>query len=814
MEAHRDFLIWTVKAYKELQQKDESFSAMDSDDTTEPSTKSAADVEKAEKEERAKLAAERRATIMAQMASAQKSFMSTNAELFNIAGTSSAHDRPVAGMDWQELNVDDDEIKTTACLGTARKHSISDDQEFTCILCSEDSVVNTSGQCMVYSAFIQKSNVLSHKNDLTPAPHTGTCGHVMHAACWTKYFENEVQKENRRPNRNRSPGSFVIDKKEFLCPLCRCLSNAVLPITPALFRFVNSSNGGVVNMQTSIATLATLPPIDFDAWVNVMKKYNWSLQQVCSFTAITEDSMDISCKLPDLKSIVEQFSTWDQFIQIAEPIERNVLSTELKPFIGEFMQSIRRVAPFPYAAEQTEPYLVTWLSCAYTIESLEMCLRAMDKSLKGQMSIRHSSCLSGLIRISGLLALTASDDIAAKLTIQMRSLLDTIFNNSGTSVVEWDIFKMLVSLVFITPTVMYVKTGRCSVPTGNLLEYYYVKLMFAANLAKILILLNENTEEMMDIDDNNKSTNSSGNYTSASGIMDFYYKYNYYMRTVDEAADGSNSVLDGSVKARKGKITANILIGALKRESQTFLRCSTLLFHFMTDIEMPEQFISVGGDTFEVMCEYLGLSTDLESYFKCDTLNEFMSTLAEHKAIDMWRQNNDTINLETNTVPCLPAVRELVSLPDDYSDLINGVSSFTCPNNDRDDTRNPTMCMACGHMLCSMTYCCQKTLDDSAMVGACTYHALNCGAGVGLFLRIRDCEILLLGMNKGCFMSAPYLDEYGETDQGLRRGNPLHLCKERLNKLHLMWLSHGLHEDIARSTETSNSLIATQWQNM
>ena len=30
----------------------------------------------------------------------------------------------------------------------------------------------------------------------------------------------------------RHPQSFDIEKEEFLCPLCRCLSNAVIPLIP------------------------------------------------------------------------------------------------------------------------------------------------------------------------------------------------------------------------------------------------------------------------------------------------------------------------------------------------------------------------------------------------------------------------------------------------------------------------------------------------------------------------------------------------------------------------------------------------------
>ena len=32
-------------------------------------------------------------------------------------------------------------------------------------------------------------------------------------------------------------------------------------------------------------------------------------------------------------------------------------------------------------------------------------------------------------------------------------------------------------------------------------------------------------------------------------------------------------------------------------------------------------------------------------------------------------------------------------------------------------------------------------------------------------------------------MSAPYIDEYGETDKGLRRGNPMYLDQEKYEEL-------------------------------
>ena len=109
-----------------------------------------------------------------------------------------------------------------------------------------------------------------------------------------------------------------------------------------------------------------------------------------------------------------------------------------------------------------------------------------------------------------------------------------------------------------------------------------------------------------------------------------------------------------------------------------------------------------------------------------------------------------------------------IPLPPWFNCLICAFLS-RCPNSDGDDSRAPALCLVCGAMLCSQSYCCQTEVEGGEKVGACAAHAQKCGAGVGVFLRVRECHILLMAnKNKGCFYSPPYLDAYGETDQGLR----------------------------------------------
>ena len=69
----------------------------------------------------------------------------------------------------------------------------------------------------------------------TIGPHISTCGHVMHIDCWQKLFKTVLAKERRRPFRYGRHVSFDVDKNHFLCPLCECLSNCVIPIIPALY---------------------------------------------------------------------------------------------------------------------------------------------------------------------------------------------------------------------------------------------------------------------------------------------------------------------------------------------------------------------------------------------------------------------------------------------------------------------------------------------------------------------------------------------------------------------------------------------------
>jgi hypothetical protein len=53
-------------------------------------------------------------------------------------------------------------------------------------------------------------------------------------------------------------------------------------------------------------------------------------------------------------------------------------------------------------------------------------------------------------------------------------------------------------------------------------------------------------------------------------------------------------------------------------------------------------------------------------------------------------------------------------------------------------------------------------------------------------------------MLAGAFQSAPYLDEYGEADPGLKRGNPLHLNAQAYQELNRYKMPKRIAEEYRR----------------
>lgn len=431
---------------------------------------------------------------------------------------------------------------------------------------------------------------------------------------------------------------------------------------------------------------------------------------------------------------------------------------------------------------------MAWKSCAYTVHAIETVLRAEEvvRPLLGHLSSRHRDCLENMVRTVALLGSTWKHSVVI-IGHSLRLLGMVMENNSeGPSFLDWDSFGMLCALTFSLPSLMN-RSMPASVPMGGVLELHTLRLIFISHIVKILLTT--------DYDALAAATTTTD--TAAEEDIDM------------EESDNGLDKLMGYMGLSFPKVGRKVVWGHVQEACKPFLRCCVLFYHYLTDVPASIELTQIGGDTFENMCTYLGLPDNC-----VQIINDGGAVL--ESLIKTWISHETCTT--TPLAKCIPReplpVNRLVNLPSDYSELINTVSAFTCPNSEHEDSRNPTMCLMCSEVLCSQSYCCQQDVNNT-IVGACNAHAMKCGAGIGVFLRVRECEILYLASPyRGCFVQPPYLDAYGETDQGLRRGNPLRLCTARYQRLRSKWLAHGIHEEIARTIETSSSMLPTQWQHL
>uniref|UniRef100_A0A673YNR5 E3 ubiquitin-protein ligase n=1 Tax=Salmo trutta TaxID=8032 RepID=A0A673YNR5_SALTR len=706
------------------------------------------DKDKAERKRKAEAAKLHRQKIMAQMSAMQKNFIESH--------------KMLCAMELGELCV---------AVGPQRGSTPAEREVLTCILCQEEQEVQARSPAMVLTACVQRSTVLTQCRgktlannetmyplfmppDLAVGTHTGSCGHVMHATCWQKYFE-AVQNTTR----NRLHAELIIDLEngEYMCPLCKSLCNTVVPLIPLEPLTLNYENAELVGQ------LLTLP-----RWIQIL-----------------------SARIKGLKSVAQGPGKDSYYLLI---FFRRKYSDSIAEMLVVCATTVHRVGL------QTGPNelcpavpVMSWNTCAFTIQAIENLLQEEDKTLFGSLQNRQV----GQIDYRGGTVLDQFSPIPSEgfITVTLLSfsacgpegcgsvfsLLPTMSSESTPSILEVDFFHLLVGLVLAIPA-LYQEEAVDLQPSAVSSAYNHLYILHLVTMAHMVQVLLSST------DDTAVFGGEEGEAERAAAEL---------YAAVSQCTGGLRSDVSGSSVADR-----------VRRGVTPFLRCAALFFNCLTGVPPPEELSITSQGQMEALCSYLALPCDVFQLFQehRGTVFPLLQRWCGHPAV------TKALKGEMQTISYPRKRNRLIELPEDYSALLNQASHFQCPNSTDDERKHPTLCLFCGTILCSQSTCCHSQLDGEE-VGACTAHAATCGAGVGMFLRIRECEMVLMASKtRGSTYPAPYLDDYGETDPQLGRGNPLHLCPERYRKLHQLWQQHCILEEIARSLEVVNVMFAFEWQ--
>ncbi|XP_048585826.1 E3 ubiquitin-protein ligase UBR2 isoform X2 [Nematostella vectensis] len=787
VQEHSAMIDWVLKKFhKELDARKETGQAQ----TDRPARKDTSQLED-EKARKARLAQQRRAKIMAQMSALQKAFIKENSDLLE---SMKIDDEENTCEDTGPIPVDSLPI----ALGRGRQHVDSNSIRYPlerCILCQEQQEVSTEGSAVVMAAFVQRSSVLSRVRgmmfddgekldplypDVTNhwGVHTSSCGHIMHSICWQGFYDSVVAKE-RRALRLRQFVSVDVNRQEYLCPLCGAISNTVVPILPAL---------------TCSSSDSAMDEVALAEFLSSMQDVVMSNVALLT-TEKTRTGTRFSATLKDMMTVYSQ-SCYTVGLGV-EPNEKDA-----------------RV-----------PVMV-WSGCAFNIQSQESYMRSTSKPLFSGMNSRQLQCIGTLTRLAAVVGGNSDSNVIRKHCLHLLAALtpDVIPNVETPSILEMDFFNLLVKLRLSMPSLQYqepadesgsqsdVAAARAvlGLDSSSSMDLCAFQLCLAAQLASALLTIPAKLTDDEEMEHSGSSEEETGSHLGQTGSS----------REVEQITS-----LWGKVRQYAGVESATahpspwLLRRHLRSKVLPFLRCAALFYHFLTEIPGPSSLKAphqpTAEEEWEALCHYLSVPVSLTEllHWNHDTLSFSSSVVA--LAVERWCSDDrvkQTIAAKGHQfIGYSTEPSHLLDLPRDYSELINKASLFTCPNSEGDESRAPALCLICGEMLCSQSYCCQTEVRGGK-VGACAAHAQKCGAGVGVFLRVRECQILLMAnRTKGSFYPAPYLDTYGETDQGLRRGNPLYLCPDRYNKLQKLWLTHGIAEEVARCLESNRNLLSIDW---
>ncbi|XP_036101829.1 E3 ubiquitin-protein ligase UBR1 isoform X8 [Molossus molossus] len=783
LEGQKDMITWILQMFdtvKRLREKSCLIVTTVSGSESIKNDEITHDKEKAERKRKAEAARLHRQKIMAQMSALQKNFIETHKLMYDSTSEMSGKEDSIMEEESTPAVSDYSRI----ALGPKRGPSVIEKEVLTCILCQEEQEVKIENNAMVLSACVQKSTALTqHRGkpiefsgesldplfmdaDLAYGTYTGSCGHVMHAVCWQKYFEAVQLSFQQRIHVDL----FDLESGEYLCPLCKSLCNTVIPIIPLQPRTINSENA------EALAQLLTLA-----RWIPTV------LARISGYNI-----KHTKGEKPTIPVLFDQGmgdSTFEFHSILSYGIQPSIkYSNSIKEMVILFATTVYRIG-LKVPPDEMDPRIpmMTWSTCAFTIQAIENLLGDEGKPLFGALQNRQHNGLKALMQFAIAQRSTCPQVLIQKHLIRLLSVvLPNLRSEDTPCLLSIDLFHVLVGAVLAFPSLYWDDTVdlQPSSISSSYNNLYLFHLITMAHMLQILLTIDTGLPTTQVQEDSEEAH-------SASSFMAEVSRYTSGCIGCD--------------------IPGWYLWVSLKNGITPYLRCAALFFHYLLGITPPEDLLTNSAEgEYSALCNYLSLPTNLFLLFQ-----EYWHTVKP--LLQRWCADPALLNClkENSTIVRYPRIRNsLIALPDDYSCLLNQASHFRCPRSADDERKNPVLCLFCGAILCSQNICCQETVNGEE-VGACIFHALHCGAGVCIFLKIRECRVVLVeGKARGCAYPAPYLDEYGETDPGLKRGNPLHLSHERYRKLHLVWQQHCIIEEIARSQETSQTLFGFNWQSL
>ncbi|KAF8975801.1 hypothetical protein BGZ46_008847 [Entomortierella lignicola] len=690
----------------------------------------------------------------------------------------------------------------------------------------------------------------SHRRGL----YTSSCGHLMHIKCFETYIRSLVQRHEAQHNRNHPEDPT---QREYMCPLCKSLGNLLLPIVwkgkkqtypGVLISSTNNTSQDWVRTD-AVAALSHLSAEIREMTIKVesepSSRYSRSADGLGKGRRRDSRSQTV---LSLVQGMIR--SPYTRGIHIRNPLgvsslpEAMVYQNHQMPHGG---QSSGNTSQSQETSESDSIKSMYWRLA----EVFQMNHKGQDESLLyvqgpnqvGEVDVMWEafaytiSCVE--ITQRGVNAANGTSTLIAGIQQQnltlLRMMADTIISYTSAMVnrpenrlrlaqLSWErLGKILLGHVELdqkeTATLSLVKPLLLEDPffiltelalhplPGNVEPSYLLEILLMAEIVKtVTSFVTMDIEPLLSMEPRIAAyTEYSLEPLSPENASTWKSFVLYVMRSLGMPEAQQSQFFD--------KMPDRLFMKLLKSYVLPFLRKSALLFDARYGVLFPETQPAMStaeplDDEYARLAALLHLPellTLCTKWLGDNSLSSILSAWCED-AVSFVRQGTDATSLTRVDVSMFtkgssssssssssaplpyvripislnhPAIYELVGLPRRLDSLFEQSIKYVCPKCNT-VPHDPALCLCCGVIVCSQSFCCLEGLDSDGR-GECNTHALT----------------------NGCFHPAPFLDEHGEADLGLRRGRPQFLNPLRYDDLRRMWLTHGIPIHVARKIEQS-----------
>ncbi|KAI5846807.1 hypothetical protein BZA05DRAFT_476137 [Tricharina praecox] len=665
----------------------------------------------------------------------------------------------------------------------------------------------------------------------TQGPIVTSCNHLMHFSCFEHYCESTRRRHPFQIARNHPER---LEKKEFVCPLCKALGNAFLPI--------------VWKSQEETLTGGVLQPSQaFSEWLKGLGPAISRLEKAGEDTGVG--------RIQDLfreysgSRIVPRISN---MLQLHPSASRQETMVELRTRPSNASDS-PLIAPHPTAPrtplapldELQKTYLrlrdtfldnkiqssyqnshiqASWASeltqsdslvrtLGFSISAIEIAQRGLASESGFTLldrippqTITHLRILSETISSYFAVGTLQSCEVVGTRKLHqfedmVRDQLQRLFIGHPQLFEDHAKVQMAIRvgpLLSSDAFLFLAECSVCSVPGFSWDILHIMRLCYTVEIVKAVIVFGRDCE-LPDIlrewERSERLADIEGEIGYTEAQLDSLQQFvKFVEKSLGKTVGGLSSHSSFSLAVFRH------LVGAY---ATPFLRKCIILLHTRFGVVFPPSGFAEMTESEQVrLCRVLRLpSVDeiLETALSKNSEGEYLQGV-----IAGWCRHL-TIRKTSVTMPH-PGILELVGLPKNYDVLVEEAMKRRCPSTGNELTE-PSVCLFCGEIFCSQARCCLERIGNEEEgfreIGGCNIHVRKCGKTVGLFINIRKCALLHLHDYHGSWNEAPYLDAHGETDVGLRHHRQLFLNQRRYDALlRNVWLQHGIPSVISRKMES------------